>query len=169
MRQPRSKAVGPLTIQGSWAALLRFGQALVLIAVVCVVPVGCASLPLHVQKHRSEALKNPGETSLGRLAAGADEGRGLSGIRLLASGDEALASLLALADRAERTLDLQYYIIAQDESARMVLQHVRKAAERAGAVVALRARGMIVVDVPATELRPRVLDAYVTIKERGTL
>jgi phosphatidylserine/phosphatidylglycerophosphate/cardiolipin synthase-like enzyme len=130
MRQPRSKAVGPLTIQGSWAALLRFGQALVLIAVVCVVPVGCASLPLHVQKHRSEALKNPGETSLGRLAAGADEGRGLSGIRLLASGDEALASLLALADRAERTLDLQYYIIAQDESARMVLQHVRKAAER---------------------------------------
>jgi uncharacterized protein (DUF58 family) len=45
----------------------------------------------------------------------------------------------------------------------------RLANERAGAVAALRARGMIVVDVPATELRPRVLDAYVTIKERGTL
>jgi phosphatidylserine/phosphatidylglycerophosphate/cardiolipin synthase-like enzyme len=27
-------------------------------------------------------------------------------------------SLIALADRAERTLDIQYYIITQDESAR---------------------------------------------------
>jgi uncharacterized protein (DUF58 family) len=45
----------------------------------------------------------------------------------------------------------------------------RLAAERASAVAALRARGMIVVDVAATALRPAVLDAYVAIKQRGTL
>jgi phosphatidylserine/phosphatidylglycerophosphate/cardiolipin synthase-like enzyme len=58
------------------------------------------------------------------------EGRNLSGIRLLSSGAEAFESLIALTDRAERTLDLQYYLIAQDESARILLQHVRAAAER---------------------------------------
>ena len=44
--------------------------------------------------------------------------KNLSGVRLLASGEEALDSLIALADHAERTLDIQYYIIHQDESAR---------------------------------------------------
>jgi phosphatidylserine/phosphatidylglycerophosphate/cardiolipin synthase-like enzyme len=48
----------------------------------------------------------------------------------LSSGDEALDSLVALADHAERTLDIQYYIIRQDESARALLQHVRSAADR---------------------------------------
>ena len=53
-----------------------------------------------------------------------------SGVRLLASGEEALDSLIALADHAERTLDLQYYIIHQDESPRTLLRHVREAADR---------------------------------------
>ncbi len=46
------------------------------------------------------------------------------------SGEEALASLIALADHAERTLDIQYYIIEQDDSARLLLHHVRRAADR---------------------------------------
>ncbi len=90
---------------------------------------GCASLPRHVHKTRSEALPDPGRTSLGRLVAAHSEPN-LSGVRLLASGDEALASLVALADHAERTLDIQYYIIQQDDSARILLQHVREAANR---------------------------------------
>ena len=56
--------------------------------------------------------------------------KNFSGIRLLSSGEEALASLIALADHAERTLDIQYYIIHQDDSTRTLLQHVRLAAER---------------------------------------
>ena len=65
-----------------------------------------------------------------RRASEDDNPRHLSGIRLLASGEEAFDSLIALADRAERTLDIQYYIIHQDESARILLQHVRGAADR---------------------------------------
>jgi cardiolipin synthase C len=93
---------------------------------------GCASLPQHVRKPASAALGDPQDTTLGRIVAASEEGKGrnLSGIRLLASGEEALDSLVALADHAERTLDIQYYIIRQDESARDLLWHVRSAADR---------------------------------------
>lgn len=100
--------------------------------VVCAVLAlsGCVGLPQHVEKYRTEALQNPGSTALGRIVADSDGSPNLSGIRLLASGAEALASLIALADHAERTLDIQYYIIEQDESASILLHHVRQAADR---------------------------------------
>jgi hypothetical protein len=44
-----------------------------------------------VHKERSEAIRDAGSTTLGRLVAGDAEPANLSGIRLLASGDEALA------------------------------------------------------------------------------
>jgi phosphatidylserine/phosphatidylglycerophosphate/cardiolipin synthase-like enzyme len=91
---------------------------------------GCVGLPLHVHKTPSAALRDPDSTTLGRIVEHANVGRNLSGVRLLTSGDEALASLIALADRAERTLDIQYYIIHQDDSARLLLRHVRMAADR---------------------------------------
>ena len=91
---------------------------------------GCAGLPQHVQKYPTEALRYPDSTTLGRVVRHAAAARNLSGIRLLNSGDEALASLIALADRAERTLDIQYYIIHEDDSSRLLLHHVRMAADR---------------------------------------
>jgi putative cardiolipin synthase len=91
---------------------------------------GCAGLPRHVQKTPSVAFQKPETTALGHIVAGGEVGKNLSGIRLLSSGDEALASLIALADHAERTLDIQYYIIQQDESTRTLLHHVRLAADR---------------------------------------
>jgi phosphatidylserine/phosphatidylglycerophosphate/cardiolipin synthase-like enzyme len=91
---------------------------------------GCVALPRHVQKKPSVALAAPQTTTIGRIVAKEQGPKGLSGIRLLSSGEEALASLIALADHAERTLDIQYYIIHQDESSRTLLHHVRLAAER---------------------------------------
>ena len=43
------------------------------------------------------------------------------------------------------------------------------AAERARAIAALRAGGMLVVDVPARELRLATLDAYLNVKTRGSI
>ena len=93
---------------------------------------GCVGLPRHVIKYRSEALRTPQETTLGGIvAASAPEGAAnLSGVRLLVSGDDAFDSLISLADHAERTLDIQYYIIHPDESTHTILQHVRAAADR---------------------------------------
>src|ERR1700728_927788 len=101
-----------------------------LLALVALLVSGCATLPRHVAKTHSEALPATTATSLGRIVAAEEAGRNLSGIRLLTSGEEALADLIALADHAERTLDIQYYIIEQDDSARLLLHHVRLAADR---------------------------------------
>jgi phosphatidylserine/phosphatidylglycerophosphate/cardiolipin synthase-like enzyme len=102
------------------------------ILAIVLIASGCAGLPRHVQKVRSEALANPASTSLGEIVASDEAGKNkdLSGIRLLASGEEALASLIALADHAQRTLDIQYYIIHEDDSTRTLLHHVRLAADR---------------------------------------
>ncbi|HUY83313.1 MAG TPA: phospholipase D family protein [Steroidobacteraceae bacterium] len=98
----------------------------------CLALDGCATLPRNVEKFPSHALHDPLSTRLGRLVArsAAGHGPGVSGLRLLASGEEAFDSLIALADNAQRTLDLQYYIIDDDESSRVILEHVRMAAER---------------------------------------
>src|SRR5580704_15180792 len=108
----------------------RLGGPLPLLVVLLVAVSGCATLPRHVEKSPSTALQNPDTTSLGRIVAAEESGKNLSGIRLLTSGEEALGDLIALADHAERTLDIQYYIIHQDESARILLHHVRLAADR---------------------------------------
>src|SRR5882757_9932034 len=108
----------------------RMGGPLALLAVLLVAVSGCATLPRHVDKSPSTALQNPDTTSLGRVVSAEQSGKNLSGIRLLTSGEEALADLIALADHAERTLDIQYYIIHQDDSARILLHHVRLAADR---------------------------------------
>ena len=91
---------------------------------------GCVGLPPQVDKTRSVALPHPETTTLGRMLAAEEPNKALSGIHVLASGEEALADLIALADHAERTLDVQYYIIHQDDSARLLLRHVREAADR---------------------------------------
>jgi putative cardiolipin synthase len=101
-----------------------------LLAIAFVGLSGCADLPRHVEKTRSVAFQDPGTTTLGRIVVSDEVGKNLSGIRLLSSGDEALASLIALADHAQRSLDIQYYIIHEDDSSRTLLHHVRLAADR---------------------------------------
>jgi putative cardiolipin synthase len=100
-----------------------------IVAVMMIVS-GCAGLPRHVVKPHSDALADPATTDLGKIVAADSGGKDLSGIRLIASGEEALASLIALADHAQKTLDIQYYIIHEDDSTRTLLRHVRLAAER---------------------------------------
>src|SRR3984893_7272210 len=116
----------------------RLGGTLPLLAVLLLTVSGCATLPRHVEKSPSTALQNPDTTSLGRIVSADESGKNTSGIRFLTAGEQALGDLIALADHAERTLDIQYYIIHQDESARILLQHLRLAADRG-----VRVRGLV--------------------------
>ena len=100
------------------------------VAAAVLVLTGCAGLPRHVHKTPSVAFQQPETTTLGRIVAADEAAKNLSGFRLLSSGEAALASLIALADHAERTLDIQYYIIHEDDSTREFLHHVRLAADR---------------------------------------
>lgn len=99
-------------------------------AILVLALAGCATLPSHVDKQPSRALADPDKTTLGRLIGAEQTNKTLSGVRLLTSGEEALADLITLADHAERTLDVQYYLIEEDDSARLLLRHVRSAADR---------------------------------------
>lgn len=90
----------------------------------------CASLPPPPAKPVTHAWPQPEATELGALAAAAAPNLRFSGFRLLASGEDALAALAALADHAQRTLDLQYYLMRDDASTRALLRHVHAAAQR---------------------------------------
>jgi len=92
---------------------------------------GCASLRSDVPRVPSHAFEQPEETSLGRnFAARLAESPGLSGFHLLASGEEAFIVRAATAEAAQKTLDLQYFIVADDATATLLLYRALRAAER---------------------------------------
>lgn len=91
---------------------------------------GCASLPPPQPRAPEAAFALPETTTLGRLAAAAAPAPEVSGFRLLISGEDAFGALAALVDKAERSLDLQYYLIRSDASSRALMRRVRAAADR---------------------------------------
>ena len=72
----------------------------------------------------------------------------MSGFQLLPDGADALAVRLALARRAQRSLDVQYYQIAADDAGRQFLRELHDAARRG-----VRVR-LLLDDLHAAELRP---------------
>jgi phosphatidylserine/phosphatidylglycerophosphate/cardiolipin synthase-like enzyme len=100
------------------------------VAAFTALTAGCASLPPPVPRPDAHALANPQTTQLGKLAIAAAPGPGVSGFRLLSSGEEAMGTLATLADNARQTLDLQYYLIHSDGSSLSLMRRVRDAADR---------------------------------------
>ncbi len=92
---------------------------------------GCATVRLDVARPASYAISPGEQTSLGRTYGARYPAAGpTSGVRLLVSGSEAFAIRAALAEAAEQTLDLQYYVVAQDATATLLLYRALLAAQR---------------------------------------
>jgi putative cardiolipin synthase len=93
---------------------------------------GCATLPgADYPKQASNALAQPATTRLGRqLDALSREHPETSGFRLLPQGRDSLRGRIELAETAERTLDLQYFIIQNDSSGKVLMNAVLHAADR---------------------------------------
>jgi len=91
---------------------------------------GCATLPGDLAGAPSQAIPISADTALGRIAQDSLPDPDLSGFRLMPGGDFALNARLELARRAERSLDIQYYHIENDETGRFLLRTVRDAAMR---------------------------------------
>ena len=104
------------------------GHALVLSAVA--VFAGCAGLPRDVQRPPSQAIAASADTDLGRIALASAPDRTRSGFRLLSWSAQSLAARIELIRRAQVSLDVQYYVIHDDETGRHVLRALRDAAER---------------------------------------
>jgi len=91
----------------------------------------CASLPTGYERTESYALQDSASTSLGlssRDALRAHEGQ--SGCRPLPNGVDALAVRMVLAEKAERSLDVQYYIWHDDLTGRLFANALLRAADR---------------------------------------
>ncbi|WP_395699349.1 phosphatidylserine/phosphatidylglycerophosphate/cardiolipin synthase family protein [Aquabacterium sp.] len=103
---------------------------LLLIAVLALA--GCAGLPPRGTPAPSQAFTDTGQTALARIAeASRPPGETApSGFRVLPAGEYALNARLALAQRAQRSLDLQYYHLHNDHAGRLLLRALRDAAAR---------------------------------------
>jgi putative cardiolipin synthase len=102
-----------------------------LAASVAILLAACSSPRYDVPRPPSHAIDRPEETYLGHaFAAQLAASPGRSGFHLIVSGQEAFLARAALAESAQRTLDLQYYIVAEDATATLLLYRALLAAQR---------------------------------------
>ena len=120
-------------------------------ALAALVSTGCASLPApDVARPHSSALEASAHAPLAQVARASAAGQepALSGFRLLADGDQALDARIALARRAQVSLDIQYYLVAGDATGQRFLRELAGAAARG-----VRVR-LLVDDLHAGESAP---------------
>ncbi|UOD29486.1 phospholipase D family protein [Massilia violaceinigra] len=92
---------------------------------------GCASLPPLDGRTPSHYLAATPPTRLGTALAPLNAAHpGMSGLYSLASGRDAFAARAMLANAAERTLDIQYYIWRNDSTGLLLFNALRAAAQR---------------------------------------
>jgi putative cardiolipin synthase len=112
--------------KGGLSTLVMLGALLALL-----LQAGCASLPTDYPRSTSTALPDTGDTRLGqvssRLLAGHPD---VSGVLPLNRGTDAFLARLALAEAAEKSLDIQYYIWHGDTTGKVLLERVLRAADR---------------------------------------
>lgn len=122
----------PFTAYADGCRFLRCWRGMT-VAVLFGLLTGCTGLPSLEQRSSSHALEleQARSTAIGKtvttLAAAHPE---LSGIYPLANPQEAFAVRTMLADAAERTLDVQYYIWRNDLTGSLLLNSLRRAADR---------------------------------------
>lgn len=103
----------------------------VLAALALLAAGGCATLNTNVHKQPTSALRPVADTPSTRyVKSETDAHPGESGFRLLVRNNNALMSRVVLADHAEHSIDLQYYIFADDATGRLLAQRLLAAADR---------------------------------------
>ncbi len=111
-----------------FARIARVAPALLLAALA-----SCASLPAQVVRVPSAAVVDDGSTALQRVARAslpAGEPAERSGFLLLPDGPQAFDARIELVRRAERSVDAQYYLIADDRSGSEFVAELERAAAR---------------------------------------
>lgn len=102
----------------------------ILVSAALVLP-GCAVLPSQDNRTVSTALQDTFDTGLGRTVAPLTQAHpGKSGVIALPQGIDAFAARARLADVAERSLDVQYYIWHNDMAGSLLFEALRRAADR---------------------------------------
>nr|WP_240763922.1 phospholipase D family protein [Paraburkholderia silviterrae] len=133
--------------------------------IVAIAFAACTALPSATSLDRpvSHALAEPESTPLGQALAPLEAAHPQqSGYRLLTDGTEALQMRVALARAATKTLDLQYYVAAEDSTGKLLLAAAFHAADHG-------ARVRVLVDdlnLKDSERVMAALDMHPTIEVR---
>jgi len=90
----------------------------------------CASLPPPAEQPASTAIADIDATPLARQLAPRTPADGRSAFMLQPYGPNALATRLALAKRATRSLDVQYYLLRDDNTGLALMRALRDATLR---------------------------------------
>ena len=90
----------------------------------------CGSLPHDTDRRASTALAPQADSALVQAARASTPEPGLTGVRLLPLGSFALDARLQLVQRARHSLDVQYYVLDDDATGRLLLQRLAAAAAR---------------------------------------
>jgi putative cardiolipin synthase len=98
----------------------------------CLLLVGCATtLPEDYDRTASTAFADHGGTELGRFfQAELDAHPGESGMALLPTGEWGFRARAGLANQAEKSIDLQYYIWEVDNAGTILAERILRAADR---------------------------------------
>lgn len=105
--------------------------SVILLTGLALTAAGCSTFPMDYQRQPSEALSDTKHTRLGRnLAPLWVEHPGKSGFLPLGNGLDAFVARLAMAEAAERTLDVQYYLFHDDATGRLLAAYLMQAADR---------------------------------------
>lgn len=104
----------------------------ILLALSVLLFAGCATLSQPAHKPVTRALPPATDTPSARYIQSelVRHAHGVSGFRLLTQSTNALLSRITLADHAEHSIDLQYFIFKNDATGRLVALHLLTAADR---------------------------------------
>jgi putative cardiolipin synthase len=101
-----------------------------LLAAVAVLS-GCATVSFDAPKSESTYFTDTAQTELGNWSARwVDEHDGASGFYPLLRGRDALAARLELAERAQKSIDLQYFLMKDDKAGSVIGKSLLLAADR---------------------------------------
>lgn len=124
-----SVLIGPLFYR-QWFFYMKLSAALLLLLVFMLS--GCASLPENVGRVESHAFTDTQDTPLSRSLQSQkiQQGSNEDGFVLLGNGLDAFVARAVLAELAERSLDVQYYLYHKDLVGGLFSGFLWKAAER---------------------------------------
>jgi len=111
--------------------MLRNGTRNLLLAVLCAAIGACASVPFDYPKTHSDVITDTSDTSIAQSVAKwtvAHDGQ--SGFYPLIHGNDALGARLRLLEAAERSVDVQYFLMKEDIAGRIFSAALLQAADR---------------------------------------
>lgn len=111
------------------AAMLNWGRLFLCLPLLSLA--GCATLPTHYSRTESWAVTDTADTRLGRgIGPLIAQHPAQTGLLPLGSGLDAFVARLLLADAADKSLDVQYYIWHDDVTGRLLADRLMRAADR---------------------------------------